>query len=132
MRFPRIIAAQRLQTWLLVTALVAVLLTGLLAADLARNLRSVVISETNKTLTNAVGELLQSARASGSNRKTPNSENLDGELRRVSYEVLRSYPDIEGGFLWNDEVVGHAFQPTPSQEALFASLRLNIKRFCRL
>ena len=50
MRFPRIIAAQRLQTWLLVTALVAVLLTGLLAADLARNLRSVVISETNKTL----------------------------------------------------------------------------------
>ncbi len=109
MRFPRIIAAQRLQTWLLVTALVAVLLTGLLAADLARNLRSVVISETNKTLTNAVGELLQSARASASNRKTPDSENLDGELRRVSYEVLRSYPDIEGGFLWNDEVVGHSF-----------------------
>ena len=109
MRFPRIIAAQRLQTWLLVTALVAVLLTGLLAADLARNLRSVVISETNKALTNAVGELMQSARAAASNRKTPFSENSDGELRRLSYEVLRSYPDIEGGFLWNDEVVGHSF-----------------------
>ncbi len=109
MRFPRIIAAQRLQTWLLVTALVAVLLTGLLAADLARNLRSVVISDTNKALANAVGELMQSARAAASIRKTPFSENSDGELRRLSYEVLRSYPDIEGGFLWNEEVVGHSF-----------------------
>jgi len=109
MRYPKIIAAQRLQTWLLVTALVAVLLTGLLAADLARNLRSVVISDTNKALANAVGELVQSARAAASNRNTPFLENSDGELRRLSYEVLRSYPDIEGGFLWNDEVVGHSF-----------------------
>jgi signal transduction histidine kinase len=109
MRYPKIIAAQRLQTWLLVTALVSVLLTGLLAADLARNLRSVVISETNKSLANAVGELMQSARAAASNRKMPFGENSDGELRRLSYEVLRSYPDIEGGFLWNDEVVGHSF-----------------------
>jgi len=82
---------------------------GDLAADLARNLRSVVIGETNKTLANAVGELLQSARVSRSNRKAPFLENSDGELRRVSYEVLRSYPDIEGGFLWDDEVVGHSF-----------------------
>ena len=49
MRFPRTVAAQRLQTWLLVTALVAVFLTGMLVVDLARNLRSVVISEANKT-----------------------------------------------------------------------------------
>jgi signal transduction histidine kinase len=109
MRYPKIIAAQRLQTWLLITALVAVLLTGLLAADLARNLRSVVISETNKSLANAVGELMQSARIAATSRKTPFSENSDAELRRLSYEVLRSYPDIEGGFLWNDEVIGHSF-----------------------
>jgi hypothetical protein len=111
MRYPRIVAAQRLQTWLLVTALVAVLLTGILAVDLARNLRSVVISETNKALTNAVGELVHSARAQQSSSKIPFSEkdSVDKELRRVSYEVLRSYPDIEGGYLLNDEVVGHSF-----------------------
>ena len=108
MRYPKIVAAQRLQTWLLVTALVAVFLTGLLAADLARNLRSVVISDTNKALANAVGELAQSARA-GRAQKNSLERTLDGELRRLSYEVLRSYPDIEGGFLRNEDVVGHSF-----------------------
>ena len=122
MHFPRIIAAQRLQTWLLVTALVAVLLTGLLAADLARNLRSVVISETNKTLTNAVAELVQSSRTWKSSGKTSGSDNVDGELRRVSYEVLRSYPDIEGGSSGMTRLWDTAFQLTPSRKALFASL----------
>jgi signal transduction histidine kinase len=119
MRYPRIIAAQRLQTWLLVTALIAVLLTGLLAADLARNLRSVVISETNKTLKNAVGELAQSGRIWETSGRSHVSEkdSSDKELRRLSYEVLRSYPDIEGGFLWNDEVVGHSFPTYTEQES---------------
>src|SRR5262247_4426634 len=54
---PKIVTAQRLQTWLLVAALVAIGLTALLVIDLARNLRTVVISEANRTLTNAVGEL---------------------------------------------------------------------------
>ena len=57
MHYPRTVAAHRLQTWLLVTALVAVFLTAMLAVDLARNLRSVVISEANKALANAVSEL---------------------------------------------------------------------------
>ena len=60
MRFPRIVAAQRLQTWLLITALVAVFVAALLVVDLARNLRTVVISDTSKALTNAVKELTQS------------------------------------------------------------------------
>src|SRR5262245_66334809 len=63
MRFPGIIAVQRLRTWLLVTALVSVVLTAVLVADLARNLRTVVISEENKELTSAVRELSQYATA---------------------------------------------------------------------
>jgi signal transduction histidine kinase len=113
MRYPRVVAAQRLQTWLLITALVAVFLTGLLAVDLARNLRSVVISEANRALTSAAGELLQGARVWESTKNKPSSEeNLvdqDKDLRRISYEVLRSYPDIEGGYLLQEEVVGHSF-----------------------
>jgi signal transduction histidine kinase len=110
MHYPRIVAAQRLQTWLLITALVAVFLTGMLAVDLARNLRSVVISEANKALTNAVSELAQSARSWESAQKSSlETDLLDQELRRISYEVLRSYPDIEGGYLLNEDVVGHSF-----------------------
>src|SRR5262249_17886953 len=100
MHYPRTVAAHRLQTWLLVTALVAVFLTGMLAVDLARNLRSVVISEANKALANAVSELAQSARSWENTQKSSlERDSLDQELRRVSYEVLRSYPDIEGGYL---------------------------------
>ena len=36
-RVPKIVTAQRLQTWLLVAALVAIGLTALLVVDLARN-----------------------------------------------------------------------------------------------
>jgi signal transduction histidine kinase len=113
MRFPRIVAAQKLQTWLLVTALLAVFLTGVLVVDLTRNLRTVVISEANKTLASAVKELGQSGRGWESVRKgRPLSKELvDRELRPISYEVLRSYLDVEGGFLLNEDVVGHSFPP---------------------
>ena len=30
---------------------------------------------------------------------------------QISYEVLRSYLDVEGGFLLNEDVVGHSFPP---------------------
>src|SRR4029434_1176304 len=113
MRFPKIVAAQRLQTWLLVTALVAVFLTGLLVVDLTRNLRTVIISEANKTLANAVKELGQSGRDWESVRQgRPLSRELvDREVRPISYEVLRSSLDVEGGFLLNEDVVGHSFPP---------------------
>ena len=111
MRFPRTVAAQRLQTWLLATALAAVFLAGLLVVDLAHNLRTVVISETNKALFRAVSELAESARSWQNARKEPLRENqlADVELRLVSYEVLRSYPDVEGGYLLNKDVIGHSF-----------------------
>jgi signal transduction histidine kinase len=111
MRFPRTVAAQRLQTWLLATALAAVFLAGLLVVDLARNLRTVVISETNKALFRAVNELAESARSWQNSRKEAllQKQLADAELRPVSYEVLRSYPDVEGGYLLNKEVIGHSF-----------------------
>ncbi len=73
MRFPRVVAAQKLQTWLLVTALVAVFLTGVLVVDLTRNLRTVVISEANKALANAVKELGQSGRELGERSQVPST-----------------------------------------------------------
>ena len=108
---PKIVTAQRLQTWLLVAALVAIGLTALLVIDLARNLRTVVISEANRALANAVGELAQAGEAwqtqTGSN--SPSSDKADQYLRGKSYEILASYPDVEGGYLWNQEVIGHSF-----------------------
>lgn len=111
MQFPRVVAIQKLQTWLLVTALVAVFLTGGLVVNLTRNLRSVVISETNKALTNAVRELGDAAHRWESAYKSRPllRDRVDQELQPISYEVLRSYPDVEGGYLLNDEVVGHSF-----------------------
>lgn len=105
--FPKIIAAQRLQTWLLGTALVSVCLTGILVFDLTRNLRTVVISDTNRNLTNAVTELMQASETKEA--RPPASEALDRLLKPVSYEVLRSHADIEGGYIWGDQVVGHSF-----------------------
>ncbi len=107
MLFPRIIAAQRLQVWLLVTALVSLALTGLLVFDLTRNLRSVVISDTSRNLANAVNELRQAAAAKGP--LPAERDELDRVLKPVSYEVLRSHADIEGGYHWRDQVAGHTF-----------------------
>lgn len=112
-RFPRVVASQRLQALLLLTALGAVVLGCLLVTDLVRNFRSAVVSDASKSLANALKELReaeerwskQQARA-GSNAPR---EALDTALRLVSYEVLRSYPDIEGGYYLEDEPIGHSF-----------------------
>src|SRR5262249_58551691 len=105
------ISAQRLQTWLLVAALVAIGLTALLVIDLARNLRTVVISEANRALANAVGELAQVGQSwqAQSGLESLSSAKADQGLREKSYEILALYPDVEGGYLWNQEVVGHSF-----------------------
>ena len=58
-RIPRIVAAQRLQTLLLVTALVALILGSFLMSDLVRTSWSVVVSDANKSLTNALRELTE-------------------------------------------------------------------------
>jgi DNA-binding NtrC family response regulator len=92
-RFPRIAAAQRLQTLLLLTALVAVVIGCLVMSDLVLNFRSVVISDANKSLANALRELRE-AEKDWSN-KHPNElthlkrDELDGALRLVSYEGFK-------------------------------------------
>ncbi len=111
MRFPRPIVAQRWQSWLLVTALLAVVVTGLLVWDLTRNLKSVIISETSRSLENAVKELFQDLRPSGlpADGSGVSRELLDSRLKQTSYETLRFYFDVEGGYLFHDEVIGHSF-----------------------
>ncbi|PYS55382.1 MAG: hypothetical protein DMG13_04295 [Acidobacteria bacterium] len=111
MQFPKAVVAQRWQSWLLVTALLSVVVTGILVWDLTRNLKSVIISETNRSLENAVKELSQELRSSGivSGGSGLLREELDSHLKRTSYETLRFYFDVEGGYLLNDEVIGHSF-----------------------
>jgi signal transduction histidine kinase len=109
-KFPKSVAAQRWQLWLLVTALLAILVTAFLVVDLARNLRTVVISDTNKALANAAEELQQfRLRANLSQQIMAQRDLADAALRMISYEVLSSYPDIEGGYLLGDKVIGHSF-----------------------
>jgi len=111
MKFPKPVVAHRWQSWLLVTALLAVLVTGLLVWDLTRNLKTVVISETNRSLANAVKELsheLQRSAISAEEAHLSRDE-LDTALKKTSYETLRFYFDVEGGYLFDDEVIGHSF-----------------------
>ncbi len=70
-KFPKIVAAQRLQTLLLITALVAVVMGCLLMSDLVRTFRTTVISDANKSLSNAVRELVDAeiAWTANSNRR---------------------------------------------------------------
>ena len=135
-RFPRVVAAQRLQTLLLFTALVAVLLGCLLMSDLVRNFRSVVVADATKGLSNALREL--SAAEKDWSKKHPEvaatpREALDVPLRLVSYEVLASYPDVEGGYYLDDQPIGHSFpsytepgsglkQPSIERNAVLACL----------
>src|SRR6266481_4751527 len=97
-RFPQSVAAHRWQMWLLVTALLAILVTAFLVVDLTRNLRTVVISDTNKALTNAVQELQQFRQRAQLNPDDlwSRRDQADSALRKISYDVLSSYPDIEG------------------------------------
>lgn len=135
MRFPKIVAAQRLQSWLLITALVSIVLIGLLVVDLTRNLRTVMISETNRSLLNASKELTQAGEAwlAGHRGTNPQDSHADLDLKRISYEILSSYPDVEGGFVFRHAVVGHSFptytepgsnlrQPANERDAVMAAM----------
>lgn len=109
MRFAKPVVAHRWQLWLLVTAFLAVLVTGVLVWDLTRNLRTVVIGETNRSLANAVHELSQDLAQSGHSLDNPDPTELDVNLKKTSYETLRFYFDVEGGYLLDDNVIGHSF-----------------------
>ncbi|MCW5981420.1 MAG: HAMP domain-containing histidine kinase [Bryobacteraceae bacterium] len=106
MPFPKVRAAQRLQTLLLLTTLTAMAVAVLLFSDLVRSFRSTVVSDAGKSLANAVRELLQE-RAVHSH--PPAGAGGHVLLQRVSYDVLRSYPDVEGGYIAGESVIGHSF-----------------------
>jgi signal transduction histidine kinase len=106
-------------------------------SDLVQNFRSVVILDANKSLSNALQELRE-AEKDWSN-KHPNElthfkrDEVDSSLRLVSYDVLRSYPDVEGGYYFDDQPIGHSFpsytepgsglkQPTIERNAVLGSL----------
>jgi signal transduction histidine kinase len=107
-RIPRIVAAQRLQIWLLVMALVALLVTSLLVLDLSRTRRAALIAESNRNLRNAAAELLEGAERALPGRSLARDE-ANALLEPVSYEILRSYLDVEGGYLWDGRIAGHSF-----------------------
>jgi signal transduction histidine kinase len=111
MQLPRARVAHRWQLWLLVTALLAVMVTALLVWDLTRNLKTVVISETHRSLENAVTELTQEMRQSGVSADSPglSREELDAALKQTSWDTLRFYFDVEGGYLLDDQILGHSF-----------------------
>jgi signal transduction histidine kinase len=111
MRFPRAAVAHRWQSWLLVTALLALVVTGLLVWDLTGNLKTVIISETNRSLANAVKELSRELRRSAVSPEAAAAswDELDLALKKISYETLRFYFDVEGGYLLDQDVIGHSF-----------------------
>ena len=112
-KIPKIVAAQRLQTYLLLAALVAVVMGCLLFSDLVRTFRSTVVADASKSLANSVRELIDAENAWASKRATKPAalepDQLDQALRAVSYAVLGSYPDVEGGYVRGDQVVGQSF-----------------------
>jgi signal transduction histidine kinase len=130
MQFPKVRAAQRLQTLLLLTTLAAMALAVPLFSDLVRSFRSAVVADAGKSLSNALDELIQ---ASVEIRRAQGISGLDLILQKFSYEVLRSYPDVEGGYLLGEQVVGHSFptytepgselrQPDIEREAVLEAL----------
>ena len=96
---------------LLLTALLAVLVTAPLVWDLTRSLRTVVISETNRSLENAVRELSQELSEISADATR---EQWDLHLKETSYEVLQFYFDVEGGYLFGQDVIGHSFPTIPN------------------
>jgi signal transduction histidine kinase len=109
LELPRIVAAQRLQVWLLVMTLVALLVTSLLVLDLARTRRTALLAETNNNLRYAAEELRDAARNELGAALPPALAELDRRLAPVSYKVLQGFLDVEGGYLWQGSLYGHSF-----------------------
>jgi signal transduction histidine kinase len=117
---PRIIAAQRLQSWLLLLVLVAMLISLWMIFDLARNTRNALVAETRSILVDAALALCREAPplpSARSEREQPASGILTEYNRTAeptSYRILRGYHDVEGGYLVGDQIAGHSF-PTHTE-----------------
>jgi signal transduction histidine kinase len=120
MQFPKVPVAHRWQLWLLATALLAVVVTALLVWDLTRNLKTVVIGETQRSLQNAVTELAQEMRQSEIVADAPgvSRDELDAALKKTSWATLQFYFDVEGGYLLDGEILGHSFPTYTEPESV--------------
>lgn len=113
----------RLVLQLLFTLVAAVSVTALsvmLITDAVRSAESVLLSETNKTVSAAIRELGQQYRERVSSDSSWNSLPLraqDVSLRGITQTVLASYPGIEGGFFVDSQFLGYAFPTHDSSTA---------------
>ncbi len=134
---PRIVAAQRLQLLLLITAVTAVTLGAVLVSDLVTGMRSVAISEAENSLTAALHDLIQAHEhweresVSMGSERTAEADDLD--LRLVSYTALQPHTLVEGGYFRHGSVLGHSFpehtepgsqllQPDVEKKAMLAAI----------
>ena len=131
MQFPKALVAQRWQTWLLVTALLAVVVTGIFVWDLTRNLKSVIISETNRSLENAVKELSQELPSGGVavDGGGLSRNELDSRLKQTSYETLTgSISMSKAGTSLTTKSSDTVSQPIQNREATSNNHRWNTRR----
>lgn len=105
----------RLVLQLLFTSAAALSLSAisvLLITDAVRNAERVVLSEANKTIAAAGGELKQQYQyraLSDSSWSSLPDQARDISLRAITQTVLRSYAGVEGGFCSGSAFLGYAF-----------------------
>lgn len=96
----------------LMAALSVATLSVLLITEAIRSAESVLIGETNRTVSSAIRELAQQYRyrvSSDSSWDSLPKQAQDVSLRGITQTVLRSYPGVEGGFYVDSEFAGYAF-----------------------
>lgn len=109
------LSGRRLQWQLMLICLTGLLIAALsvfLISDAVRGAEQIVLADAAKAVAAAVEELaLQGAdrvmQESDWNGLAPELRNVS--LRGVSQAVLRSYPDVEGGYSSNAEFLGYSF-----------------------
>jgi signal transduction histidine kinase len=97
---------------ILLAALSVAALSVLLITDAVRSTESVLIGETNRTVSSAIRELAQQYRyrvSSDSSWDSLPKQARDVSLRGITQTVLRAYPGVEGGFYVDLDFAGYAF-----------------------
>ncbi|MFZ0589131.1 MAG: ATP-binding protein [Bryobacteraceae bacterium] len=97
---------------ILLAALSVATLSVLLITEAIRSTETVLVSETNRTVSSAIRELSQQYRYRVSSDSTWNSlprQAKEVSLRGITQIVLRAYPGVEGGFYTDSNFAGYAF-----------------------
>lgn len=113
----------RLQLQLFLTLLAALsvaTLSVLLITEAIRSTESVLIGETNRTVSSAIRELAQQYRyrvSSDSGWDSLPKQAKDVSLRGITQTVLRAYPGVEGGFYVDSDFSGICFSDARHRHA---------------